>query len=238
MATTTFTASTLTARDLIEFVTDAYAADTAELAAEFGESEDDIAKAAKTAGLVSTTQGGETIWQSPFGEDADDHLTALAIDADKPILGLTPAPLVKRDSAAIADLMGKLAPAEGEPAAPAVSVPAADLVAAASAEEQREAREYISSRSRVHHCRMSRIAKDLMSKVIRPSEGKTLSVKAVHEAWKASGSYYTLSYGLTRKLLNALAADGRWGLTRRGGGKGGKWKYAYSPADDKFKPAE
>jgi hypothetical protein len=241
MATTktTFTASTLTARDLIAFVTDAYAVDTDELIAEFGESEANITAAAARAGLISTAQDGESFWQSPYGEDADEHIAAFGTDVDAPILALVgsgDAPKVAPE--VINAFMDGLAPTgeTGTAPAPVVSVPAEVTgPSKASAEEQREAAEFLRQRSRKHYCRNSYIAKDVIAKVIREdarwNAGTQWTVREFHNAWKEERRSYAMGYGTMRKFLHAMAISGIV-IERRGGGRGRQWKYCYSRALD------
>lgn len=209
----------ITARHLITFITDVAIADTDEIAAEFGLTPHEADNAAWNADLhwtMGATRDEPVVWQPRWGEDLEENLAAFQGDLDAPL--------------SLADIVGKpttLPPAMTSDDAPAIAAPTLEVRVTELG--RIEAQAYLDSGYNPKlETTIARVADRIVDLVrdLVVGERKPLyvTVRAIVKLAEAKhGTSWLPNYNTVRKVANALGATGR--LTRKGGGKGGQWKF-------------
>jgi hypothetical protein len=226
----------LTARQLLAYITDVAIADSADIAAEFGLTEGEANNAAWNADLhwtMGADRDDPVLWQPRWGEDLLDNLNAYRGDLDAP-LSLTDFASEAVASTAIALVIPSHVKSE---AATVVMAPVMDVHVTEL--ERAEAQAYLASGySPRLETTIGRIADKIVNAVRDLTVGGELPgdkprfvtcraiMRRMDDASRDTESTSKLNlpnYNTVRKVANALGATGR--LTRKGGGKGGQWKF-------------
>jgi hypothetical protein len=220
----------LTARQLLTYITDVAIADSADIAAEFGLTEGEANNAAWHADLhwtMGADRDDPVLWQPRWGEDLLDNLNAFQGDLDAP-LSLTDFAADAVASSALATVADGMVDDAPVVATPALEVHVTEL-------ERVEAEAYLASGySPRLETTIARIASNVIDAVrdLTVGDGKPryvtcrtiMTILAPASAGNVGmAGAPKVTYNTVRKVANALGATGR--LIRRGGGKGGQWKF-------------